>query len=384
VLLCIGRVLRVRRLSMTKENNKELAAPGPARDQTVLGQTVDIRSVMLTGLFMLALFYTLYLASEFILPVILALLLDFLLRPAVRVLRKARIPEAVGAAVILLAFLSLLAFGFYQLSGPAGRWIAEAPKALRRIETEVKSWRGPVQQMSKAAEQVDRITTVTPEKRVETVELKQPSLIDSLVSGTRSAIAGVVVVMLLLYFLLASGDLFLTKLVRVLPTLTDKKTAVQAAYEMEDQVSVYLTTVTAINIGLGIAEASAMYLIGMPNPVLWGLMATVFNFVPYLGALVGATVIGTVGFVTFGEPQWAALAAGLYLLITSIEGGFVTPMLLARRLTLNPVVVLIGVIFWGWLWGIAGTLIAVPLMVTFKILCDHIKPLAPIGEFMGQ
>ncbi len=369
---------------MTEVDNKEPPAPRARADKPALNPTVDIRSVAITGLFVLALFYTLYLASEFILPVVLALLLNFLLRPAVRVLRKARIPEAVGAAIILLAFLSVLAFGFYQLSGPASQWIAEAPKALRRIETELKTWRGPVQQMSKAAEQVDRITTVTPEKSVGTVELKQPSLIDSLVSGTRSAIAGVVVVMLLLYFLLASGDLFLTKLIRVLPTLTDRKTAVQAAYKMEDQVSVYLTTVTAINIGLGVAEAGAMYLIGMPNPVLWGLMATVFNFAPYLGALVGATVIGTVAFVTFGGVQWAAIAAGLYLLITSIEGGLITPMLLARRLTLNPVVVLIGVIFWGWLWGIAGTLIAVPLMVTFKILCDHIKPLAPIGEFMGQ
>lgn len=369
---------------MTNRNDKESVAPGSAPEETGLSGTVDIRSVTLTGLFVLALFYTLYLASEFVLPVILALLLNFLLRPAVRVLRKARVPDAVGAAVILLAVLAVLAFGFYQLSGPASRWIAEAPKALQRVETELKSWRGPVRRMSEAAEQVDKMTTVGPEKPAGTVQLKGPTLADSLVSGTRSAVAGVVVVILLLYFLLASGDLFLTKLVRVLPTLSDKKTAVQAAYEMEDQVSVYLTTVTTINIGLGIAEAGAMYLIGMPNAVLWGLMATVFNFVPYLGALVGATVVGTVAFVTFGETQLAIIAASVYLSITSIEGGLVTPMLLARRLTLNPVVVLIGVIFWGWLWGIAGTLIAVPLMVTFKILCDHIKPLAPIGEFLGQ
>lgn len=339
---------------------------------------------MLTGLFVLALFYTFYLASEFVLPVVLALLLNFLLRPAVRTLRKARVPEAVGAAIILVGVLGVVGIGFYELSGPAGRWFAEAPRALRLIETEVKSWRGPVQEVSKAAEQVERITTVGPKKESGTVELKEPSLADSLVSGTRSVIAGVVVVVLLLYFLLASGDLFLNKLVRVLPTLQDKKTAVQAAYEMEEQISIYLTTVTAINIGLGIVEGIAMYLIGMPNPMLWGLMATLFNFVPYLGALVGSGVVGTVAFVTFGEVQWAALAAGVYLGITMIEGGFVTPMLLARRLTLNPVVVLIGVIFWGWLWGIAGTFIAVPLMVSVKILCDHIKPLAPIGEFLGE
>jgi len=370
---------------MEQRNEKELlTTEPPAAKQTVLSAPVDIRSVMLTGLFVLALFYSLYLASEFVLPVILALLLNFLLRPAVRFLRKARVPEAVGAAVILLGFVGVLAFGFYQLSGPASRWIGEAPKALRRVENEVKSWRGPVQEMSRAADQVERITTVGPEKRTETVELKEPSLADSLVSGTRSAVAGIVVVLLLLYFLLASGDLFLNKMVRVLPTLKDKKTAVQAAYEMEDQISVYLTTVMAINVGLGIAEASAMYLIGMPNAVLWGLMATLFNFVPYLGAIVGGAVVGTVAFVTFGEIQWAVLAAGVYLAITMIEGGLVTPMLLARRLTLNPVVLLIGVIFWGWLWGIPGALIAVPLMVTFKILCDHIKPLAPIGEFMGE
>lgn len=369
---------------MEQQNQKQVQATEPDAEQTVLSSPIDIRSVMLTGLFVLALFYTFYLASEFVLPLVLALLLNFLLRPAVRALRKARVPEAVGAGIILIGFLAIVAFGFYQLSGPASRWIAEAPKALRLIETEVKSWRGPVQQVSKAAQQVERITTVGPEKQSRTVELKEPSLVDSLVRGTRSVVAGVVVVVLLLYFLLASGDLFLKKLVRVLPRLEDKKKAVQAAYEMEEQISVYLTTVTAINIGLGVAEAVAMYLIGMPNPMLWGLMATMFNFVPYLGALVGGAVVGTVTFITFGEVQWAALAAGVYLGITMIEGGLLTPMLLARRLTLNPVVVLVGVIFWGWLWGIAGTFIAVPLMVTVKILCDHIKPLAPIGEFMGD
>jgi len=176
----------------------------------------------------------------------------------------------------------------------------------------------------------------------------------------------------------------LDKAVRALPTLTDKKRAVGIANNMEEHISRYLLAVTAINVGLGVAETVAMYLLGMPNPVLWGVMAAVFNFVPYLGALVGGVMIGMAGYVHAGEIEWGLLVGAVYFGITSIEGGFVTPMLLAHRLTLNPVILLVGVIFWGWLWGIPGTLLAVPLMSSFKILCDHIEPLAPIGEFLGQ
>ncbi|RPJ85978.1 MAG: AI-2E family transporter [Acidobacteria bacterium] len=342
------------------------------------------RSLMITGLFILALLYTLYLARDLFLPIVLAVLLHFLLRPAVRILKKARMPEQVGAGLIIVVLLSAFGFAFYKLSGPASQWLAQAPPILRKIENEIRQWRGPVQQVKKAADQVERIAGMEEGSKVREVQIREPGLSETLFAGTRAFVATVVVMILLLYFLLASGDLFLEKTLRVLPTLTDKKRAVGIAYNMEEHISRYLLSVTAINIGLGIAETFAMFLLGMPNPVLWGTMAAIFNFVPYLGALAGCVTVGMVGYVQTGQLEWGLLVGAVYFGVTAIEGGFVTPMLLAHRLTLNPVVLLVGVIFWGWLWGIAGTLLAVPLMSSIKIFCDHIEPLMPIGEFLGQ
>lgn len=353
-------------------------------DEANLVASPTHRSLMMTGLFILALFYTLYLARDLFLPIVLAVLLHFLLRPAVRALKKVRIPEEVGAALILAVLIAGFGFGFYQLSWPASEWLSQAPPVLRKIENEVKQWRGPVQDVKKAADQVERITGMEAASKTPEVQLREPNLSETLFAGTRAAVATLVVMVLLLYFLLASGDLFLEKAVKALPTLTDKKRAVGIANNMEEHISRYLLSITAINVGLGVAEALGMFLLGMPNPILWGVMAAFFNFVPYLGALAGSVTIGIVGYLHAGDLEWGILAGAVYFGITAIEGGFVTPMLLARRLTLNPVVLLVGVIFWGWLWGIPGTLLAVPLISSFKILCDHIEPLAPIGEFLGR
>jgi len=157
---------------------------------------------------------------------------------------------------------------------------------------------------------------------------------------------------------------------------------VEMVREMEDDVSFYLLTISLINAGLGIAIGTAMYLLGMPNAVLWGVMAALFNFVPYLGALVGAGVVGLVALLTVEQPLAALLPPLVYLTLTSIEGYLVTPAMLARRLTLNPIAVFLSLILWTWVWGIGGALLAVPLLATFKICCDHIEPLKPIGTML--
>jgi predicted PurR-regulated permease PerM len=343
---------------------------------------LDIRSLTLTGLFVLASFYTVYFARTLILPVIVAILLSFLLAPLVRGLKKARISERMGAALVMIGLAFLVGFGFYQLSGPAAQWMEQAPESLRRIEADLRLLQKPVEKVTEAAEQVERITTVG--EAPERVEVAQPSLTDSLFAGTRDAVAALAVVFVLLYFLLASGDLFLRKLIKVLPRFEDKKKAVQVAQRLEKQISLYLVSITLINTGLGVAVGIAMYLIGMPSPILWGVMAAAFNFVPYLGALVGISVVTLVAYVTFQDIGWAFMTGGAYLSLTALEGNFITPMLLAKRLTLNPVVVFLSLLFWLWLWGIPGGLLAVPILATFKIICDEIGPLAPIGEFLGR
>jgi len=315
---------------------------------------------------------------------VLAVLLSFLLSPLVRALRRIRIPDAVSAALVLVMVLGSVGYGFYRLATPAATWIATAPESLRRVDTKLRAIRKPVEQVSKAAAQVENLATVDGGAGPQPLEVKTSSLSDTILTQTQGILAGAAVMFILLYFLLASGDLFLRKLVRALPTLADKKVAVEIARQIEAHISTYLLTITAINVGLGTMVGVAMWLIGMPNPVLWGVMVAIFNFVPYVGPLTSQIVLALVGIMTFDSLGKALIPPAIYFAIDAIESNVVTPMVLGNRLALNPVVIFIAVIFWGWLWGIVGALLAVPMLAALKIFCDAIEPLAPIGEFLGN
>jgi predicted PurR-regulated permease PerM len=213
---------------------------------------------------------------------------------------------------------------------------------------------------------------------------KAPSWIkEALFGGTTAFVSEAIVVMVLLYFLLASGDLFLRKLIKVLPTFKDKKRAVEIAREMERNISTYLFTVTLINVGVGVAVGVGVGLLGMPNPVLWGVLAFVLTYIPYLGAIVGIGILGLAALLVFDDVGQALAVPAVYMVVSFLEGNFVTPLVLGRRLTLNPVVIFVGLLFWFFLWGIPGALLAVPILAVFKIVCDHVDTLAPIGEFFG-
>lgn len=345
---------------------------------------LNVQSLSLTGLFVLALFYTLYLARSFFLPIILALLLSFLLSPVVRGLKKLRIPEGLGAAVVVLGLLGLLGLGVYELALPAYDWMEQAPRSLRKVESKLRGLKKPVQTMSKATEQVEKIAKVTAGREPAKVTVTTETLGQRVFSQATDFVAGGGVMFILLYFLLASGDTFLRKLIRAIPSLSDKKRAVGIARQIETEVSTYLTTITLINFVLGGAVAAAMLLIGVPNPLLWGVLAAFANYVPYLGAISMTTVLAMVGLLTFDGLGQALLVPGAFVGLHLLESYLLTPLILGRRLTLNPVVIFLGLIFWGWLWGITGAVLAVPIMVVFKILCDHSEPLAPIGEFLGS
>lgn len=347
---------------------------------------LGIRSLALTGLFVLACFYTLYFAREFILPIVLALLFTFLLSPIVRILKRARIPESVGAALVILGFFAALAGIAYELSGPITDWMGRVPEFSEKIGAKLKSFERPVAQVTRAGQQVEKLTSLTPneKKAPQKVEIQKPGLLDSVLGRTANFLFGMTFVVILLYFLLASGDMFLRKLIHVLPRFEDKKKAVQIAREVEENISTYLLTVAMINAGLGTAGFLAFWALGMPNPLLWGVMAALLNFIPFLGALTVIVVTGIIAAATFPSMSHALMVPGAYFCLSMIEGNFVNPMIVGRRLTLNPVVIFIGLTFWGWLWGIPGALLAVPMLAMFKILCDHIEPLASIGEFLGH
>lgn len=363
------------------------AGPRAASSELRSGQRRprDVRSAALTGLLILAVFYTLYFAQAFLLPVVLAVLFKFLLTPLVEGLKRLRVPEWAGAGLVVLALLAALAGSVYLLLTPALDWLDRAPASFERVAEKLEGLRGPVEQVNRATEEVERLTTRGGEAGARTtVQVEAQSLSGALLEKASAIIAGTAVMLALLYFLLAAGDLFLRKLIRVLPTFDDKKRAVDIARALQSDISVYLSTITLINIGLGVAVGGAMHLLGMPNPLLWGVLATVLNFIPYLGAIVGIAVMAIVAALTFEVPAQILLPPLAYSVITAAEGYFVTPTILGRRLTLNPVMILLGLIFWGWLWGIAGAVLAVPMLASFKIFCDHIKPLSTIGEFLGR
>jgi predicted PurR-regulated permease PerM len=199
-----------------------------------------------------------------------------------------------------------------------------------------------------------------------------------------SVVATIVLTLVIAAFLMASGDLFYAKLVRVLPTLRDKKTALRIVYDVEREVSDYLLMVTAINAILGVMVGIAFFIIGMPSPLLWGTLVFVLNFVPYIGAITGIGTAAFMAIVTFDSFTYAMLAPLSYAVLNGIENQFVSPLLLGRRLRLNSVALLLALTFWTWIWGIAGTLVAVPLLVTIKVFCDHLDSLAGVGEFLSE
>jgi len=344
--------------------------------------SASLQSVALTGLFLLALFHTLRVARDFFLPLVLAVLLTFLLRPLVRGLKRALLPEAAGAGLILMGLIGLLGLGVYTLADPAAEWMAKAPASMRRVEGKLKTLRWPVDQIGRTADQVEK-SFAGESNAAQAAQATKPSFKEALLGGTQEFMSATVVVVVLLYFLLASGDLFLRKSVHALSTYHDKKRAVEIAREMESHISAYLLTVTLINLGVGLAVGTGVWLLGMPSPILWGTLAFMLTYVPYLGALVGIGILALASLLTFDHLGHALAVPGVYAVVAFLEGNFVTPSILGRRLTLNPVVIFVGLLFWFFLWGIPGALLAVPILATFKMICDHVEGLAPIGEFLG-
>lgn len=344
---------------------------------------IEFKSIALKGLFIIAFFYTLYFARDLILPFTLALLLNFLLRPVVRALKKIKIPEFAGAALVLIVLLGSAGYGVIRLSGPAAEWINKAPESLQQIELKVGFFRKPLERVNHAVEELKRIARMGAEEKPE-VEVKSSGITDAVLTGTREVIVKSSVMFILLYFLLASGDLFIRKLIKLYPKLHKKKQIVKITREVEHHTSRYLYTVTVINFFMGVSVGVGMYLIGMPNSLLWGVMAGFLVFLPYIGPLIGIAIVTIVAFLTFASIGRILLAPTIYIVLEVIQGQIVTPMVLGLRFTLNPVVIFMWLIFWGWMWGILGAILAFPMLTIFKILCDHIQPLAPIGEFLGR
>ena len=349
----------------------------------LLRRPFDVRSVALTGLFILALFYTIYFMRAILLPIVLALLLSYLLRPIVRALARIKISPSISAAFVLIALLATIAYGVSFLATPVAGWLQKAPYGLQQLQHKLYPVKQSMAQVAQASGEIEKLATPDNSQAKTAVEVKTHPLTDMLFVRTPEFVANTVLLFILLYFLLAYDGVFLAKAIKLIPRLADKKRAVAIAHEIEAHISRYLFTVTIINICLGLAVGAAAGMLGLRNPIMWGALAALLNFVPYLGALTGIICITVGAALSYDSLGYALIFPAVYLGLATLEGNFVTPWVMGRSLTLNPVIILLSLIFWGWMWGIVGIILAVPILAAFKIFCAHIEPMEPIAEFLS-
>lgn len=348
-----------------------------------LDQRLRSIRVALLGIFLILFLGFIYFARDFLLPVVIAFLLALTLSPIVRFLQKRGVAPPFSALVIVVIVISVFSAGTFLLSGPVTQWVDSAPQISQKIQQKLAALRFPIDAIFKASAQVENMGESASAPNVQKVVIQQPGMLSMAAAGIAGGLTTAAITFVLLLFLLSSGTMFYEKMIGILPTLGDKKRALSIAHDVERDVSHYLLTITLINSGFGASVAVAMALTGMPNPILWGVAAALLNFVPYIGAIGGIVLVGMVALISFDTVGYAVIPPLLYAAFAIIEGQFVTPVLLGRRLELNSVAIFICVALWSWLWGIVGAIIAVPLLVAVKVFCDHFDGLNSFGEFLS-
>ena len=352
---------------------------GSSQRERAVHDARDTSRIPIWGSFLILLFAALYLAQSFILPVLLAFLFALVLSPVVRACRRLGIPEVLTAVFLVILLGGAIGFATYTLSAPVVRWVEKAPQISWQLRDKLG---GSVKELEEAQETIEEATEPEADPGVQEVVVKQPGLVSLAAEGAPEILAGAATTFVLLLFLLASGDMFYEKLVRALPTFKDKRRGIAIARDVEREVSRYLSTISLINAALGAAIAAGLYMVGMPNPILWGIAAAMLNFVPYIGAIVGISIVAVVAIVSY-PTVWQALPAPLiYMFCTVVEGQFVTPALVGRRLSINAVAVFLAIAFFGWLWGFVGVFIAVPLLIVIKTYARHSENLSGLHEFL--
>ncbi|HEY5930929.1 MAG TPA: AI-2E family transporter [Burkholderiales bacterium] len=379
------KVISIGEPGIAADKSGDAEAKGAGVEQAAVSiMRTEQASLVVIGLFVLAVLYTFYFARALLLPIVLAVLFCLLLFPAVQMLRKWRLPEPVGAAVVMIALLGGIGAGAYNLMDPAMEWLAKVPGSLRVVESKLKKIKQPVVDVQRAAERLEAIAQVDVPAKVREVVVQRPGIRELMAARTPYFVAGALSTIVLLYFLLASGDLFLRKVVRILPSLRNKIHAVEVGRSIQREIGRYFFTVSLINAGLGTATAFALYLLDMPNPLLWGVVVMLLNFIPYLGPTTSLLILAVAAILSFDDLARAWAVPAVFLVLVFIEGQLVQPYVVGRRLSLNPVMVFLAFLVLGWLWGIAGMFIAVPILVTLKVFCDHVERFAPVGEFLGR
>jgi predicted PurR-regulated permease PerM len=371
----------------------------PEPERLLLHMPVDVRSASLVVLAVLAAVFALRWGQAVFIPLMLSLLLTYALSPLVDRLHRLRLPRWIGAALILVGLFGGVGWTGYSLSGSATQLVDSLPVAAQKLgqamrrnksasATPLESVQQAAAQLEKAAE--ENSARVAARKGVARVVIERPSfnVRDYLLSGTvglLAAIGQLTLVAFLTYFALCSGDTFRRKLIKITgSSLQKKKVTVHVLDDITRNIERYLLVQILISGLVGVATGLAFWAIGVENAAVWGIIAGVTNLIPYVGSVIVLVAAGLVAFLQFNSLEMGILVAGVSLAIHTLVGNLLMPWLTSRTSRMNPVAVFVGVIFWGWLWGVWGLLLGIPITMVIKSICDRVEDLQPIGELLGE
>lgn len=323
-------------------------------------------------------------ARSLLVPIAVAVLLTLLLGPLVRWMTRYGVAEPVAAGIIVFGTITVIACAMVVLSAPATEWLRRAPASMRLVEDKLRNIE-PISEIQATATSVARLAGGTgPDSTAPRVQVATAGPLEHVGWTTARVVSGMLTIVFLTYFLLASGSMFRRKIAYLFPSGIQRTRIKRALAEIEEQMSRYLLVNTLISVGFGCATWALLAGVGVPNPVLWGAMAGVLNFIPYIGAFVTVVLIGIVTLATFNGTQQMVLACGGYLLLDLLKGNLVGPMVLGRRMPLNTVAVLLSLLFWGWVWGVVGAIMAVPLTVMIQVICSHSERFRGVAIVLGN
>lgn len=364
----------------------------------MLHMPVDVRNLSLALLALFASVALLHWASAVFIPIMLSLLLTTALRPAVETLKRWHVPRWLGAGVLLIAIVSGLASMAWSLSDGAAQLVDSLPVAAKKVRDNLKARTGaasPLDTMQQAASQIEQAANenskATPARRgVQRVIVERPpfNIRDYLWSGTMglmSALGQLTVVVFLTYFALASGNLFRDKLLRIAGTsLERRKITHQVLQDITGQIQRYLLVQVFTSVLVGLATGAAYWALGLENAAVWGVVAAALNLAPYIGSALVTGASALVAFLQFGTIDMALTIGGASLVIHTLIGNLLTPWLTSRTSSMSPVAVFVSVLAWGWLWGLWGLLLGIPVMMAVKAVCDRVEDLKAVGELLGD
>jgi predicted PurR-regulated permease PerM len=338
------------------------------------------------GIFLFLAFSALAAGRDFLMPVTMALLLFFVFTPLRRFARRRGIPDAATALAVTVSIMLAVAVLAYAASGPISRAMNNMPIISQQLEAKFDNVRASVADLRDAARRIDEAQQVEPDEEGTTaikVEEQGSTTLGTVVQSAPLLLGQTFFTLILLFFMIASGDLLYLKIVQSFDQMRDKRGAYLALREIEDSLGNYLGAITIINACLGLAVGLAMLAWGMPGALLFGMGAFVLNFIPYLGAITGVAISGLVALVVMPGLFGPSMVALTYLGLTSLEGQIITPYFVSRRLQMNTVVVFLAVALWAWLWSVLGMVIAVPVLVVLRVLADHIPGWEKFGNFLA-